>query len=104
MAAKRNSQSPLARTAVYGFRLIGQRTANLGRVTRKGMASRIIEKQSRAVRHCSFATSQPFVKRESQQLQETSALNLQILCRRFALVCDFFVFDDLPLIQTAEAS
>jgi len=56
------------------------------------------------MRHYSFDTSQPFVKRESQQLQKTSALNLQILCRGFALVCDFFVFDDLPLIQTAEAS
>jgi hypothetical protein len=33
-----------------------------------------------------------------------SALNLEILRRRFALVRDFLVFDDLPLIETAEAS
>ena len=33
-----------------------------------------------------------------------SALNLEILCRCFALVCDFLVFDDLPLIETGEAS
>src|SRR5437879_2644087 len=33
-----------------------------------------------------------------------SALNLKILCRRFSLIRDFFVFDDLPLVQSAETS
>jgi hypothetical protein len=33
-----------------------------------------------------------------------SALKLEVLCRRFSLVRDFLVFDDLPLIETAEAS
>src|SRR5579863_9161455 len=32
-----------------------------------------------------------------------SALNLEVLSRRLALVRDFFVFDDLPFIETAEA-
>ena len=32
-----------------------------------------------------------------------SALNLEVLRRRFALVRDFLVFDDLPLIEAAEA-
>jgi hypothetical protein len=32
------------------------------------------------------------------------SLDLEILRRRFALVGDFFVFDNLPLIQTAETS
>jgi hypothetical protein len=36
--------------------------------------------------------------------QPQSALNFKILCRRFALVRDLFVFDNLPLIQAAEAS
>jgi len=35
--------------------------------------------------------------------QPQSALNSKILCRRFALVRDLFVFDNLPLIQAAEA-
>src|SRR6266511_3837795 len=34
--------------------------------------------------------------------QPRSALHLDILCRRFALIRDFLVFDDLPFIQTAE--
>jgi hypothetical protein len=33
-----------------------------------------------------------------------SALNLQILCRRFAPVRDFLVFDDLSLIETTKTS
>jgi hypothetical protein len=32
-----------------------------------------------------------------------SALDLEVLCGRFALVRDFFVFDDLPLIEAAKA-
>ena len=32
-----------------------------------------------------------------------SALNLEVLSRSFAPVRDFLVFDDLPLIETAEA-
>jgi hypothetical protein len=32
-----------------------------------------------------------------------SALNLQIFCRCFSLIRDFLVFDNLPLIETAEA-
>ena len=36
-------------------------------------------------------------------LQTRSAVNLEILRRCFALVGDFIVFDDLPLIQPAEA-
>ena len=32
-----------------------------------------------------------------------SALNLEVLSRSFAPVRDFFKFDDLPLIETAEA-
>src|ERR1700674_5445912 len=36
-------------------------------------------------------------------LQARSAVNLEILRRCFALVGDFIVFDDLPLIQAAEA-
>ena len=32
------------------------------------------------------------------------ALNLEVLCRRFSLVRNFFVFDDLALIQSGEAS
>ena len=30
-------------------------------------------------------------------------MNLEILCRCFSLVRDFLVFDNLPLIETAEA-
>jgi hypothetical protein len=33
-----------------------------------------------------------------------SALNLEILSRSFALVWDFVALDNLPFIQTAEAS
>ena len=33
-----------------------------------------------------------------------SALNFQVLCCRFASIRDFVVFDDLPFIQTTEAS
>jgi len=36
--------------------------------------------------------------------QPQSVLNFKILCRHFALVRDLFVFDNLPLIQAAEAS
>ena len=32
-----------------------------------------------------------------------SALNLQMFCRRFSFARDFFVFDNLPLGETAEA-
>src|ERR1700676_1571589 len=32
-----------------------------------------------------------------------SAVNLKIFSRRFSLVRDFFVFDDLPLIEAAKA-
>ena len=32
-----------------------------------------------------------------------SALNLNILCRCFALIRDFLVFDNLPFIETGEA-
>jgi hypothetical protein len=32
-----------------------------------------------------------------------SALNVQIFCRCFSLVRNFLVFDNLPLIETAEA-
>jgi hypothetical protein len=36
-------------------------------------------------------------------IPERSALDLEVLCRCFALVRDFVVFDNLPLIQSAEA-
>src|SRR5580692_12695981 len=32
-----------------------------------------------------------------------SAVNLEVFGRRFALVGDFFVFDNLPLIEAAQA-
>jgi hypothetical protein len=41
--------------------------------------------------------------RNNHNLQQGSALNLAILCRCFSLVRDFLVFDNLPLIETAEA-
>src|SRR5208282_4530973 len=36
-------------------------------------------------------------------LSARSALNLEILCRCFSFVCDFFVFDNLPFIEAGEA-
>ena len=40
----------------------------------------------------------------NHNLQQASALNLAILRRCFSLVRDFLVFDNLPLIETAEAA
>src|SRR5579863_1136396 len=36
--------------------------------------------------------------------QPVSALNLEVLCRRLALVGDFLVFDDLAFVKAAEPS
>jgi hypothetical protein len=39
----------------------------------------------------------------SSLTQDKSALHFQVLCRSFALVRHLFVFDNLPLIEAAEA-
>ena len=49
-------------------------------------------------------TSGAFGRLRCGGMQLQSALNLEIVCRRFALVRDLVVFDNLPLIQTAETS
>jgi len=45
-----------------------------------------------------------FPKDSAGRFTSDSVADFKILCRRFALVRDLFVFDNLPLIQAAEAS
>jgi hypothetical protein len=53
--------------------------------------------------HQSVATNDRIEAQSLAVAPPESALNLEVFGRRFALVRDLFVFDDLPLIETAEA-
>src|ERR1700686_5909994 len=43
------------------------------------------------------------ISQRDQTRTSLSAVNLEVFGRRFALVGDFFVFDNLPLIEAAQA-
>src|SRR5689334_10333677 len=69
-----------------------------------------MRRSRRYVRHSVLCqrTGGRLAKRENEPTYRSrgkrkSALNLEVLSRSFAPVRDFLVFDDLPLIETAEA-